>query len=124
VPVSDAVLEGELVLPEGATGVILFVHGSGSGRHSPRNRLVAHTLNEAGIGTLLADLLTEGEEEVDRVTGELRFEWFSRYLRRDDGGRSGDPVTRGRARDLPVRGLSDEPARHRPGHREEERRGT
>jgi putative phosphoribosyl transferase len=73
-PVGDAVLEGDLVVPEGATGVVLFAHGSGSSRHSPRNRRVAATLNEAGIGTLLVDLLTPDEEELDRVTAELRFD--------------------------------------------------
>jgi len=73
-PVGDAVLEGDLVVPEGATAVVLFAHGSGSSRHSPRNRRVAATLNEAGIGTLLVDLLTPDEEELDRVTAELRFD--------------------------------------------------
>jgi putative phosphoribosyl transferase len=74
VPVGDAVLEGDLVVPERAAGIVLFAHGSGSGRYSPRNRQVAATLNDAGIGTLLVDLLTESEEELDRVTGELRFD--------------------------------------------------
>jgi putative phosphoribosyl transferase len=74
VPVGDAVLEGDLVLPDEPAGVVLFAHGSGSGRHSPRNRLVASTLNEAGIGTLLVDLLTRREEDVDRLTGHLRFD--------------------------------------------------
>jgi len=74
VTVGDAVLEGDLVVPEGATGVVLFAHGSGSSRHSPRNRRVAATLNEAVIGTLLVDLLTPDEEELDRVTAELRFD--------------------------------------------------
>jgi putative phosphoribosyl transferase len=74
VPVGDAILEGDLVLPDQAAGVVLFAHGSGSGRHSPRNRLVASTLNEAGIGTLLVDLLTRREEDVDRLTGHLRFD--------------------------------------------------
>ena len=63
---SDLVrLEGELTIPEGATGVVLFAHGSGSSRLSPRNRLVAQVLQNAGIGTLLLDLLTE-EEAADR----------------------------------------------------------
>jgi putative phosphoribosyl transferase len=74
VPVGDAVLEGDLVAPEGATGIVAFAHGSGSGRHSPRNRWVAAKLNEAGIGTLLVDLLTAREEQVDLVTRELRFD--------------------------------------------------
>ncbi|GGR92052.1 putative phosphoribosyl transferase [Streptomyces humidus] len=60
------VLRGKLTLPEGATGVVLFAHGSGSSRHSPRNRFVALGLNRAGLGTLLFDLLTE-EEEADRA---------------------------------------------------------
>jgi putative phosphoribosyl transferase len=68
------VLEGDLVVPEGAAGVVVFAHGSGSGRQSPRNRQVASTLNEAGFGTLLVDLLTAEEDEIDRVTGEYRFD--------------------------------------------------
>jgi dienelactone hydrolase len=74
VPAGDAVLEGDLVVPEGALGIVLFAHGSGSGRHSPRNRQVATTLNEAGIGTLLVDLLTPAEDEVDRLTARHRFD--------------------------------------------------
>jgi putative phosphoribosyl transferase len=74
VPVGDAVLVGDLVLPEHALGLVVFAHGSGSSRRSPRNRLVADTLNEAGIGTLLLDLLTPGEERTDRLTGEHRFD--------------------------------------------------
>jgi putative phosphoribosyl transferase len=72
--VGDAVLEGDLVLPENAQGIVVFAHGSGSSRHSPRNRQVAAALNEARIGTLLVDLLTEREEEVDQLTGHLRFD--------------------------------------------------
>jgi putative phosphoribosyl transferase len=68
------VLEGDFVLRDGASGVVVFVHGSGSGRHSPRNRQVASRLNEAGLGTLLMDLLTAEEDELDRVTGEHRFD--------------------------------------------------
>jgi dienelactone hydrolase len=74
VPVGDAALEGDLVVPDCASGIVVFAHGSGSGRHSPRNRRVASTLNESGIGTLLIDLLTAAEEEVDRFTGEHRFD--------------------------------------------------
>jgi pimeloyl-ACP methyl ester carboxylesterase len=74
VPVGDAELDGDLVVPEGATGIVLFAHGSGSGRRSPRNRQVAAALNEGRIGTLLVDLLTQDEERVDRVTGEHRFD--------------------------------------------------
>src|SRR3954454_19379102 len=67
-------LEGNLGVPEEALGVVLFAHGSGSGRHSPRNRFVARQLREAGLGTLLVDLLTEAEEAEDRYTGHLRFD--------------------------------------------------
>lgn len=66
-------LRGNLEIPAGAIGIVLFAHGSGSGRHSPRNRFVARQLREAGLGTLLVDLLTEDEENVDQYTGHLRF---------------------------------------------------
>jgi putative phosphoribosyl transferase len=74
IPVDGGVLEGELALPEHASGVVVFAHGSGSGRHSPRNKLVAAVLNDAGIGTLLADLLTSDEEQLDLQTRALRFD--------------------------------------------------
>ena len=67
-------LDGNLNVPEGAGAVILFAHGSGSGRHSPRNRHVARVLNEAKLATLLIDLLTSQEEEIDRHTARLRFD--------------------------------------------------
>jgi putative phosphoribosyl transferase len=67
-------LEGDLGSPENARGVVLFAHGSGSGRHSPRNRLVARALQEAGLATLLIDLLTPDEERADLRTGHLRFD--------------------------------------------------
>jgi putative phosphoribosyl transferase len=67
-------LEGNLGVPDGARGVVLFAHGSGSGRHSPRNRYVAQTLRGAGLATLLIDLLTPEEEEVDLRTRHLRFD--------------------------------------------------
>ena len=67
-------LEGNLGIPERAQGVVLFAHGSGSGRHSPRNRFVAQQLRAAGLGTLLIDLLSEQEEAVDQFTGHLRFD--------------------------------------------------
>ncbi|MFJ3105060.1 dienelactone hydrolase family protein [Streptomyces sp. NPDC086835] len=70
----DVTLTGDLVLPEAAPGIVCFAHGSGSSRHSPRNRQVAETLQRAGLGTLLMDLLSEEEERVDRVTAELRFD--------------------------------------------------
>jgi putative phosphoribosyl transferase len=74
VPTAPVELEGNLGVPEGARGVVLFAHGSGSGRHSPRNRYVARVLREAGLGTLLIDLLTPDEEEVDLRTRHLRFD--------------------------------------------------
>ena len=67
-------LEGSLGIPNSAGGVVLFAHGSGSGRHSPRNRYVARVLREANLATLLIDLLTEDEEEVDLHTTRLRFD--------------------------------------------------
>jgi putative phosphoribosyl transferase len=67
-------LQGELSIPEGAPGVVLFAHGSGSSRHSPRNQFVARQLREAGVGTLLFDLLTREEETIDSRTGHLRFD--------------------------------------------------
>jgi putative phosphoribosyl transferase len=67
-------LEGNLVVPPGARGLVLFAHGSGSSRHSPRNRYVARVLNEAALGTLLVDLLTPEEEQVDMRTAHLRFD--------------------------------------------------
>jgi putative phosphoribosyl transferase len=67
-------LVGSLGVPEDAGGVVLFAHGSGSGRHSPRNRYVAEVLREANLATLLIDLLTPDEEEADLRTGHLRFD--------------------------------------------------
>jgi putative phosphoribosyl transferase len=67
-------LEGNLIIPENPAGVVLFAHGSGSSRHSPRNQFVAQVLQEAGFATLLIDLLTLQEEEQDRYTGHLRFD--------------------------------------------------
>jgi len=67
-------IEGNLTLPQDAAGVVLFAHGSGSSRHSPRNRYVAGLLNEAKLGTLLIDLLTSDEEVLDQQTAELRFD--------------------------------------------------
>src|SRR3989442_1625380 len=69
-----AMLEGDLSLPRGARGVVLFAHGSGSSRRSPRNRLVAGLLNEAKLATLLLDLLTPQEEAIDLQTAHLRFD--------------------------------------------------
>jgi putative phosphoribosyl transferase len=73
IPVSDASLQGTAVLPPGARGLVVFAHGSGSTRLSPRNLLVAQVLQHAGFGTLLFDLLTRSEEAVDRHTMEFRF---------------------------------------------------
>ncbi len=67
-------LEGDLGIAEEAGGIVLFAHGSGSSRHSPRNRFVARFLREGHLGTLLIDLLTTGEEAVDAATGHLRFD--------------------------------------------------
>ncbi|MEO9319875.1 MAG: alpha/beta hydrolase [Nitrososphaera sp.] len=67
-------LEGDLVIPSRARGLVLFAHGSGSSRHSPRNRYVARVLHDAGIGTLLIDLLTLDEERIDAYTMHLRFD--------------------------------------------------
>ena len=74
VPVAGAMLEGNLAIPPRASGIVLFAHGSGSSRHSPRNRAVARALNEGGLATLLVDLLTPAEESVDEQTGHLRFD--------------------------------------------------
>jgi putative phosphoribosyl transferase len=74
VPSGDATLEGELVVPEQASGVVLFAHGSGSSRHSSRNKFVAGALQAVGLATLLIDLLTREEEAIDQQTGHLRFD--------------------------------------------------
>jgi putative phosphoribosyl transferase len=74
IPAGRAELQADLVVPPDVAGLILFAHGSGSGRHSTRNRYVARTLNEAGLATLLLDLLTEEEEAADARTGHLRFD--------------------------------------------------
>jgi dienelactone hydrolase len=73
-PTGDAWLYGDLALPESFAGLVLFAHGSGSGRHSARNRLVAQRLQQRGIATLLFDLLTVQEEQVDLQTREHRFD--------------------------------------------------
>lgn len=74
VDVEDARLDGLLSVPASARGVVLFAHGSGSGRASPRNALVAHVLEDAGLATLLVDLLTAAEQREDARTGLLRFD--------------------------------------------------
>lgn len=73
IPLSDATLGGELNIPDGAAGLAIFAHGSGSSRHSPRNQEVARTLRSVGLGTLLFDLLTAQEEEAEVYTRHLRF---------------------------------------------------
>jgi putative phosphoribosyl transferase len=74
IPTTRAGLEGSLTTPPNPAGLVLFVHGSGSSRHSPRNQFVARTLNEAGLATLLFDLLTPAEESDDWATRRLRFD--------------------------------------------------
>ena len=94
IPAGSRVLGGELAIPEGATGMILFAHGSGSSRFSPRNQYVANELRQEGFGTLLFDLLTADEEESDRFSCRFRFDidllaarlsaatvWVTRYDR-------------------------------------------
>lgn len=74
VPVSQNELEGNLQIPEGAHGIVLFVHGSGSSRFSPRNQFVAQAISEKGLATLLIDLLTKEEEAIDQMTRTFRFD--------------------------------------------------
>ena len=74
VPAGEVMLDGNLTLPEGSHAIVLFAHGSGSSRHSPRNRYVARLLNEAKLSTLLIDLLTLDEEVIDARTAQLRFD--------------------------------------------------
>jgi putative phosphoribosyl transferase len=74
IPVAGVVLDADLGIPETTRGAVLFAHGSGSGRRSPRNRFVADELNRAGLVTVLADLLTAEEEQVDLRTAALRFD--------------------------------------------------
>jgi putative phosphoribosyl transferase len=99
IPVEDVVLEADVVIPDRPRGAVLFAHGSGSSRHSPRNRHVAAALSAAGLATVLADLLTPAEEQRDAWTGELRFaigllatrvaalsEWVTTYSRTEGLG--------------------------------------
>jgi dienelactone hydrolase len=74
IPINSIVLEGNLVIPEEAHGIVVFAHGSGSSRHSSRNKYVAWELQKKGFGTLLFDLLTAEEERIDMVTAHLRFD--------------------------------------------------
>src|SRR5436309_14127811 len=73
IPTGRATLDGNLTIVDEATGLVLFAHGSGSSRHSPRNQFVARILNNAGLATLLFDLLTPNEERIDSYTAEFRF---------------------------------------------------
>jgi putative phosphoribosyl transferase len=74
IPAGEVTLTGDLEIPEKAQGLVLFAHGSGSSRRSPRNQAVAEVLRDAGVGTLLFDLLTPGEEAEDAYSGHLRFD--------------------------------------------------
>jgi dienelactone hydrolase len=74
IPAREVELAGDLTVPQGARGIVLFAHGSGSSRKSPRNQSVARQFVEAGLATLLFDLLTPEEEQWDRRTGKLRFD--------------------------------------------------
>jgi dienelactone hydrolase len=74
IPINSITLEGNLTIPEGAKGIVVFAHGSGSSRFSSRNRYVAQELQKEGLGTLLFDLLTAEEERIDMVTAHLRFD--------------------------------------------------
>jgi putative phosphoribosyl transferase len=74
IPIGSIDLNGNLDIPKGARGIVVFVHGSGSSRFSPRNQYVAQELQKEGLGTLLFDLLTAEEERVDMITAHLRFD--------------------------------------------------
>jgi pimeloyl-ACP methyl ester carboxylesterase len=74
IQVHHGVVEGDLNVPAGSTATVVFAHGSGSSRHSPRNQHVAEVLNRSGLATLLMDLLTTHEEVIDRRTAHLRFD--------------------------------------------------
>jgi putative phosphoribosyl transferase len=74
IQIEKATLDGNLVVPDSAQGIVVFAHGSGSSHHSPRNRYVAEVLQRAGLATLLMDLLTPDEEAIDAQTGRLRFD--------------------------------------------------
>ena len=96
IPDRDDVVRGDLAVPRDATGLVVFAHGSGSSRHSPRNRTVAEGLQRAGLATLLMDLLTDEEERVDVVTREHRFdiELLARRLDAAVRWRGDDTATR------------------------------
>lgn len=96
IPVSDARLKGDLTMPEKARGLVIFSHGSGSSRKSPRNRFVAEQLQERGLATLLLDLLTEREDEVYETRFDI--DLLSRRLEEVAQWALKDPGTKG----LPV----------------------
>lgn len=74
IPVGRGAIAGDLTIPPNAAGIVIFAHGSGSGRFSSRNRFVAQSLNASNFATLLLDLLTESEDRLDQVTGHFRFD--------------------------------------------------
>jgi putative phosphoribosyl transferase len=74
ISIDSVMLDGDLSIPHGTRGIVVFAHGSGSSRHSPRNRSVAHVLHDGGLATLLFDLLTPAEEAMDLHTAHLRFD--------------------------------------------------
>jgi putative phosphoribosyl transferase len=96
IPAGEVMLTGDLEIPEKARGLVLFAHGSGSSRRSPRNQAVAEVLRDAGLATLLFDLLTQEEEVEDAYTGHLRFDigMLSRRLVLVTGEITDDPVSR------------------------------
>ena len=99
IPAGSVTLHGDLTRPDECRGIVLFAHGSGSSRHSPRNRYVAGVLGETGLATLLMDLLTEGEESVDMRTGHLRFDitLLAERLVAATSWLASEPTTRGLA---------------------------
>ena len=100
IPIDRIELEGSLAFPTRAAGLVIFAHGSGSSRHSPRNRHVARLLNERGLATLLFDLLTAEEERIDAVDATLRFDvdmLAERLVAATDS-----VITIGRSRGLPA----------------------
>ena len=96
IPAGEITLAGDLEIPENARGLVLFAHGSGSSRRSPRNQAVAEVLREAGLGTLLFDLLTTDEEVEDAYSGHLRFDigLLSRRLALVTEEIADDPISR------------------------------
>jgi putative phosphoribosyl transferase len=95
IPADKMMLKGNLVIPYKAKGIVAFAHGSGSSRHSPRNKYVAEVLQNAGLATLLFDLLTLDEEYMDTSTGELRFDinlLAQRLIETTDWLRGNDPT--------------------------------